>query len=170
MQDYVEREGAIGEMPMASESLGGVTGPAAGQSIERWALGLAGTIIVGLGGWIYKNRRSGQTLEDTTNETTVVTIRNQQERIRELEGSVKQMLQEIQSANTTMLESQRSANNATIQADNAQAAATRATAAAEEARREANHLSVIVERQTRYILLLKAALHEAGLPLPEEPK
>lgn len=167
MQNYVEQEGSIGEVPSATG--GGVQGPSAGQSIERWALGIASTIIVALGGFVYKNRRSGQSLEDATNQTTVVTIESQQARITQLEAKVSALLEETVKSNTTLLEAQRSANNAAIQADTATAAAATAQQAAATARAEADNLHEKVMRQAAYIRTLRAALIEAGITPPEEP-
>lgn len=174
MQNYVEQEGGIGFEPAATGGV--VQGPSEGQSVERWALGVAGTLIVGLAGWIYKTRRSGQALEDTTNQATVVTIQGQQARILELENKISDLLQQTIKSNQDLLDAQRNANNAVIQADNAlaaanvaQAAAATAQAAAATARNEAENLSAKVARQAAYIRTLKSMLIEANITPPEEP-
>lgn len=174
MQNYVEQEGGIGFEPAATGGV--VKEPAQGQSIERWALGLLGTAVVTLAGWAYKNRRSGQALEDTTNNATVVTIERQQARVVELEGKIGELLQDTIKSNQALLDAQRNANMAVIQADNAQAAALTAQAAAATAqsaaataRAEAENLHAKVIKQAAYIRTLKAMLIEADITPPEEP-
>lgn len=142
----VEQEGGISEAPTTISG-----GEGSMDGVEKmWAAVLVtgGTIITTLLGLAYKNRRSSQSLEDTTNEVSRDTLVTLRARNLELENQVKQLMNDSTDNFRRMLKAEEAASQASIQSSISSAAATRAKASAEEA------LALVSEYQTRLANLI----------------
>lgn len=141
----------------------------AGENAWKWVATAAVGLFTTLLGLAYKNRSSSQGLEDATNKTTIETLNSQRERIRELEGQIKRLFEDLQSANRAQLDSDAAASRAGVNAELAEQAAARATEAAQAARNEANRARAISRVRAVHIRELRKIIVDAGLSLPPEP-
>lgn len=123
-------------------------------------LSIAGTIILALIGKAIKDRMSGQRLEDASNNITVESLTSARERIRELEGQLREALQQTIHDSRTIITAERAASDAAAKAE-------QAAALAEDARRDADNTMALVTRQRVYIARLREAMLSAGLTPPE---
>lgn len=141
----------------------------AGENAWKWVATAAVGLVTTLLGLAYKNRSSSQGLEDATNKTTIETLNSQRERIRELEGQIRRLFEDLQAANRAQLDSDAAASRAGVNAELAEQAAARATEAAQAARTEANRARAISRVRAVHIRELRKIIVDAGLPLPPEP-
>src|SRR5690606_27508297 len=134
--------------------------PTDGSGVLVSVLSIAGTIILALIGKAIKDRMSGQRLEDASNNITVESLTSARERIRELEGQLRDALQETITSARALIAAERAANDAAAKAE-------QAAALAEDARRDADNTMALVVRQRAYIARLREAMIAAGLTPPE---
>lgn len=165
--DYIEQEGAIGEGPAVAP-----TGDS-GMSFDvinasNVLIGGVVTIITTLIALVYRNRKSGQDLEDATNDVSRETLFSARARITELETANRALLEEIGKTTTAQIASEGNAQRSAIQAELASEAATRASEAATRAAAEAEDSRRRLSIMQAYVKQLRAQMISAGLePLPE---
>ena len=165
----IEQEGVIGEGPAAAPiGDSGMSFETSNPSMMNILITGAISIVTLLIGMVYRNRKSGQDLEDTSNDVARETLLSARARITELEGQVRQLFDEVGKANTAQIASennaQRSANQAQLASEAAAAASEHAAVAAANAEDSRRRLVIM----QAYNQQLRAQLITAGLePLPE---
>ena len=167
--DYIEQEGAIGEGPAVMPTGdSGMSMETSNPSLMNLLITAGVSIVTLLIGMVYKNRKSGQDLDDTTNEVSRETILTARARITELEDQNRKLLEEIGKTTTGQIASEGNAQRAAIQAQLAQEAAARASDAATRSAAEAEDSRRRLTILTNYVKQLRAQMIAAGIdPLPE---
>lgn len=165
----IEQEGAIGEDPGAAMPAGGSDFTGDGGVIKVVVAFMA-TALLSVLGWLYKNRRSSQALEDTTNDITVETLQSARLYIVELEGQKKTLLGEIGEIARAQIAAEGSAARSAVQAALAEEAANRAKDAAHAAQSEATEARRLLVITQAYVRVLRSAMIAAGIEPPPEPQ
>ena len=167
----IEQEGGIGEGPYMPPSGGsdiGALDSGDGGWIKAVVVGAFGIVTTAIG-LLYKKNRSGQSLEDATNDITVETLQSARLYIVELENKNKAMLTEMSSLVRAQLDSEAAASRAAVQASLASEAAVRAQEAATRAQTEATETRRLLASSQAYVRLMRSAMIAAGVEVPPEP-
>lgn len=158
------------ELEAAVDNLTGGVPMVEDQNAWKWVAGIAGSVVVALFGWVIKRQQSGQALEDTENTTKGDLIQRLEAQNRALQEQLGDMMAKSMAGYDEIGTAKRAANQASIEADNARAYAQRAEEAASVAQTAARAADDAAARRLAYIHVLRAALQEAGVPIPPFPE
>jgi uncharacterized membrane protein YheB (UPF0754 family) len=162
----VELEDAIGDSPVVTA--GGE--PAEGKTIYVTLVSAVVATMLGLIGWIIKNRTSSQRVEDAANQLTVESLGSARDRIKELESQLRDSLNREIANSQAQIAASSAAQRAAIQAEHAERLVEAIQRTAEAARKEADATRALLTRAVAYYKELRALMITAGLTPPSEPE
>lgn len=138
-------------------------------SIMWWIIGTLAACVSALAAYWLKRNRAEIGAEDSLYNVSVATIKRQAAELAEKDAQMAALQREMATLHQQRNEADGRASRAAVAAENAQYMAEQCRLSADQARNEARQMQRERERDRAYIVQLRAALINAGIPVPPEP-
>lgn len=166
MMQQIELEQAVGDV----QAISAAAEEAEGKTVYIALISVVVTSFLGLIGWIIKNSMARQRVHDAASGVTVETLATQRARIVELEGQIRDLLNESLDKSRAQIAANSAAQRAADKAEHASALAEEAQRNAVSARQDAEIARALLGEWMAYSRRLRALMIEAGLVPPPEPE